>query len=312
MATITQVNHRKDGNFGITRYATELRKRINYDQEIYGTNLPSFVDYFFIIPLKVLFAKKTDTYHISFPQGGLVAPIVRLFGKKVVSTVQDINPIRNNYWHPLVWPNLAIYRFSHKIIFISELVKQDWCKMFGEDDRLCVIPCGIGPEFKPDSKPQKTFTVGYVGNYKKHKNVQVLIEAKKRMINENIRLLLIGKGSIEFTSVEYDILPVPIVSNEHLPSIYNNFDVFVFPSLEEGFGMPILEAMACGLSVIVFKNVHIPEEVTRYCFKVEDEEELIECIRFLKNTRYKESNMCVKYARNFDWNNIAKKTLELF
>ena len=71
-----------------------------------------------------------------------------------------------------------------------------------------------------------------------------------------------GDRAIEFMGFAPD---------DKIVQIYDSFDVFVFPSTYEGFGIPIIEAMSRGLPVIINKEGRIPEEVRKYCFEAKDE-----------------------------------------
>ena len=118
--------------------------------------------------------------------------------------------------------------------------------------------------------PQNTRKLLYVGNLKPHKNLITLLRAVKRLHREDITLLLVGKA---FKSVDLEeeekqlgidgqVIHTGMVDKEELIDLYNLADLFVFPSLYEGFGIPPLEAMACGTPVIAANNSSIPEVVS--------------------------------------------------
>ena len=99
-----------------------------------------------------------------------------------------------------------------------------------------------------------------------------------------------------------------------LVQIYDSFDVFVFPSYYEGFGLPILEAQARDLPVIIYKKAKIPVEVRKYCFEAESQEHMAQIIEDLKENGYNEKLQmkATKYARSFTWEKTAKETLEVY
>jgi len=101
---------------------------------------------------------------------------------------------------------------------------------------------------------------------------------------------------------------------EKIVDIYDSFDAFVFPSLYEGFGLPILEAQARGLPVIIYKYAKIPKEVRRYCFEAESPEHMAQIIEQLKENGYdeKERKKAMEYARSFTWEKTAKMTLKVY
>ena len=117
------------------------------------------------------------------------------------------------------------------------------------------------------SIPRNKKLLLYVGNLKPHKNLSTLLKALKELNRDDVYLLLVGKA---FKSVDLDeqekqmgikdkVIHTGMVSKEELIDFYNLADLFVFPSLYEGFGIPPLEAMACGTPVIAADNSSIPE-----------------------------------------------------
>jgi glycosyltransferase involved in cell wall biosynthesis len=99
--------------------------------------------------------------------------------------------------------------------------------------------------------------------------------------------------------------------------LYNLADIFVFPSLYEGFGLPVLEAMACGTPVITSNCSSLPEVAGDAAILVnpEDEDELAEAImRLITNDSLRESlrKKGLERAKLFTWEDTARKTLKLF
>ena len=99
-----------------------------------------------------------------------------------------------------------------------------------------------------------------------------------------------------------------------LVNIYDSFNVFVFPSLYEGFGLPILEAQSRGLPVIIYKYGKIPKEVRKYCFEAESPEHMAQIIENIKENGYNEKlrKKATEYARSFTWEKCARETLEVY
>lgn len=312
--TRTIICHRLNVNTGGARYSKELMKRVKYDQVIEcKMKLPAFIDYFFVIPLMTLLAKKTDVCHISFNPCGMAAPIAKLKGERVVITVHDINPVLRNMWHPVWILNWFGITFADRIIVDTKIVKRDLIHHFDcKPDKIDVIPLGIGEEFKPMEPEYKSeiFWVGYIGGYKKEKNVQFLIDAFTYLKKyPNIRLML---GGYNGKMLPINVTTRPIVTDEELPQFYNNLDLFVFPSKWEGFGFPILEAQRCGVPVVVLKDApHVPKEVTKWCYKVSSPKKLAKFIRFLDKNRHTEPDEYRKYAEGFTWEECTRKTEEL-
>lgn len=311
--SITLVTHKLDNDTGGARYANELRQRIHYDQIIHIKNKSnSAIDFFITIPLKVLLSEKTDIYHIAFNPCGLAAIPIKLFGKKLIFTIHDINPILENPLHLIRIPNQIAIWLADKIITDAEMVKQDVIKIFKTKKHIDVIPLGISERFRPISQKRETFKVGYIGAFKRHKNVEFLIKGFKGIDG---MLELYGTGDTWLDCMQLcqdkkisNVWFMGRIPEERIVEAYNSFSVFVFPSIYEGFGFPILEAMRCGVPVIVKADSHIPEEVTRYCFKVKTQEELNMVLRRFKDEGYTGSEEAVEYARSFDWKRCAEAT----
>jgi glycosyltransferase involved in cell wall biosynthesis len=114
----------------------------------------------------------------------------------------------------------------------------------------------------------------YAGNIKPHKNLERLVAAfgllKQRSGHEDVKLLIIGdeinrygslRRSVEAAGVRQDVRFFGFVPSKTLSALYRLASVFAFPSLYEGFGLPPLEAMACGTPVVTSRISSLPEVV---------------------------------------------------
>jgi glycosyltransferase involved in cell wall biosynthesis len=130
------------------------------------------------------------------------------------------------------------------------------------ESKLRQVHFGFAPErFAPDptSKTDRTFRVIFVGTLSLQKGVQYLLEAFRLLNLPDAELVLVGgefKDSQSFLP-RYEGLyrRVAFVPHDQLPALYNNSSVFVLPSLQDGFGMVVYEAAACGLPLIISENV---------------------------------------------------------
>ena len=221
---------------------------------------------------------------------------------------------------------LALYslRISDYMIAVSSLVKENAIKWGYDKDRIFVVNDFIGKEFitkeMKEKKARNKFIVGYLGTFRMRKNVSEAIKAFMLLKGDNYSFELWGKKSFEYENVikqaESDnriVFKGPAPS-EKIVEIYDNFDAFVFPSLYEGFGKPILEAQSRGLPVIIFKSAQIPKEVRKYCFEAENHEHMAEIIEQLKVDGYNENKRreATEYARSFTWEKTAKETFEVY
>jgi glycosyltransferase involved in cell wall biosynthesis len=109
----------------------------------------------------------------------------------------------------------------------------------------------------------------FVGNLKPHKNLERLLQAFAKIEQKDeCCLLLVGKAFEKYNvleniekelNIQKQVIHTGKVSNENLVDLYNLADLFIFPSLYEGFGLPILEALACETKVACSNNSSLPE-----------------------------------------------------
>ena len=172
---------------------------------------------------------------------------------------------------------------ARRIIVPSLAAKTDLLrnvKNAGED-RIDVIPWGVGPEFKPLPQAEREKAraalklpdpyVLFVGNLEPKKNIPMLIRgffAAKLHRKLPHKLVIAGQRAWGMDTIERLINELnaqefvfftDYVPQEALPAIYSLADLFVMPSLIEGFGMPVLEAMACGCPVLISTDAALQE-----------------------------------------------------
>ncbi|OGS22756.1 MAG: hypothetical protein A2252_10545 [Elusimicrobia bacterium RIFOXYA2_FULL_39_19] len=163
-------------------------------------------------------------------------------------------------------------RKAYKVITGSEFSKKDLVEYLNiPKDKITVIPLSIDSRYTPASREavnavRKKYSLDKkyllcVGNSSPHKNINLLIEAFKGL-PENIRrdyqLVLAG---IKKSNTDYGpgIITAGFISDSDLPALYSGAELFVFPSLYEGFGLPVLEAMACQCPVLTSSSSSLPE-----------------------------------------------------
>lgn len=220
-------------------------------------------------------------------------PLLPIKAKKRLVTIHDIFhlaffktlSLKQKIYAKLLL-NAAVKRSDH-IITVSEFSKSEIINYLKVNpDKITVIPNGVNHvQFRVmhDLEIRKAVQthyqlpprfILYVGNVKPHKNLLNLVKAfacVKEQLPE-VDLVIVGKkeGFITgdnalFTFLEQDknlaarVTFTGYVASEDLPVLYNLADLFVFPSLYEGFGLPPLEAMACGCPVLVSDRASMPE-----------------------------------------------------
>ncbi len=168
------------------------------------------------------------------------------------------------------------------VITDSEYSKRAIMERIGVPEiKVTAIPVALGREFRPQPLSDTVRRwygitdpyILYVGNFKPHKNLARLIQAYSALpetLRKTYRLVLAGgdrdhrpalERQARSLSVDGQVLFPGLIRDDDLPEIYSGCVLFILPSLEEGFGLPALEAMACGAPVVASNRAAIPEVV---------------------------------------------------
>ena len=178
-------------------------------------------------------------------------------------------------WYQWLVPRLA--RRVRRIITVSEFSKRriiEVCRV--PDEKVEVILSGVGPQFQPQStemlqRARKELKlperyVLCVCSLEPRKNLRRLLEAWNKMPARpgDLHLVLAGAKGNVFHDLEFDAAPANVqlagyVGDDLLPALYAGAEFFAFPSLYEGFGLPVLEAMASGTPVVCSNSTSLPE-----------------------------------------------------
>jgi glycosyltransferase involved in cell wall biosynthesis len=170
-------------------------------------------------------------------------------------------------------------RRARRVITISESGRRDVHRFFQVPlDKIDVVLPGVDPLFRPlpetevaafrrrEHLPQQVIL--HVGTLQPHKNIPMLLEALARLARPEIALILAGgKGwlyqdifnRVAQLGLQKQVRFTGYIADEDLPLWYNSASILAFPSVYEGFGMPVVEAMACGTPVVAAKSSSIPE-----------------------------------------------------
>jgi glycosyltransferase involved in cell wall biosynthesis len=283
---------------------------------------------------------KIDLFHGTMAMLPLAATV------PMVITIYDL--VLEKFPETMYWKNWlslktlmrASARKALKIIAISENTKKDIMDCFGiEDEKIRVIYLGVDRQFSPQPDPNEAGVLskynlpsGYilsVGTLEPRKNILRLINAYKMVASSGEpvpKLVIVGGHGwrnedlgklVRESGLADRVVLVGYVPDEDLPTLYRNATVFVYPSLYEGFGLPPLEAMACGTPVITSNLSSIPEvvgdagividpynttEIARAIASVLNNEELRESLRTSGLVR----------SRLFNWDKTALETLKLY
>jgi glycosyltransferase involved in cell wall biosynthesis len=230
-------------------------------------------------------------------------------------------------------------RAAHKIIAISECTKQDAVRLYGiEETKITVIHGGVDSYFSPAS-PEAAAAVRlrynlperyilYVGTIEPRKNLITLLEAYRALRNREtgVKLVIVGKKGwryenffekLEEIGLEDDVVFPGFVPDQDLPAVYTMADVFAFPSLYEGFGLPVLEAMACGTPVVCSNTSSLPEVAGKAAVLVSPQDvrgwrEALDRILTSDELRADLRQHGLRQAAGFTWESAARKTCDAY
>jgi glycosyltransferase involved in cell wall biosynthesis len=265
--------------------------------------------------------------------------------RPVVSMVYDLTPLKfepyrleSGDFERRLRQTLAR---STYILAISEHTKSDVCQTYSIDpDRVVTVPMAADAMFVPIEDRDKVqgvvsrygLRVGqyilYVGNFGPHKNVDGLIEAYARLKRGPKiphTLVLCGKmhgagyivERIKEHGVEDSVRVLDYIEQYDLPFLYNGAGVFVFVSYYEGFGIPPLEAMACGIPVVVSQTTSLPEVTGDAALLVDPKniDQIARSILTVLDDDALGASMRVaglRQAQKFSWERSARIALDTF
>jgi glycosyltransferase involved in cell wall biosynthesis len=225
---------------------------------------------------------------------------------------------------------------ANRIITISESGRQDVHQFSGVPlSRIDVVYPGVDAMFRPyPAEEVAAFrqAKGYgryllhVGTLQPRKNIPLLLEAFARLNEPELQLVLIGGKGWKYDAIFARIQALGLVDRVHFPGYvpdeelplwYNAAELLVFPSLYEGFGMPVLEAMACGTPVVAANRSSIPEAVgtAGLLFDPENAAELLERLTAVLPDPHLAANMRTQglaHASQFSWERAGRETAAVY
>lgn len=271
-------------------------------------------------------------------------PLLRFAWKSVV-TFHDLlfllfpkkHNVLKRFFYGRMLPIAA--KKAERIIAVSSATKKDIAKLLNiPSEKIEVINLGIDSSYHPIEKKElqdfrrKEEIFGsfilYVGTLKKRKNVLNIIKAYKKIKEKKIKekLVIVGNKSGEYQNIyktvknlglKKDVFFTGYVDEKLLPFYYNSASLFIYPSLYEGFGLPVLEAMASGTPVITSNVSSLPEVAGDAALLVNphDVEEMAEMMQKVLNNEELQEKMRekgLKRAKLFSWERCARETLNLY
>lgn len=232
------------------------------------------------------------------------------------------------------------YRRADMIIAISEHTKRDIMALLKiPESKIRVIHSAASKDFRPIrskailAKVQKKYLTGknyllHVGTLEPRKNLPFLVRAYALAVREGIdaKLVITGKKGwyyeglfrlVDELHLNDKVIFTGYVAEHDLPALYSGARTFVFPSIYEGFGLPPLEAMACGTPVISSNTSSLPEVIDKAGILLPPKDERLwakNIFKVLKDSRLGKtlSEMGLRQARKFSWEETARKTIEVY
>ena len=265
------------------------------------------------------------------------------------NTIVTLHDIGFKYFPELYTPLERYYhdfcmrysvKHSTKIIAISQATKSDLIKTYhAQEDKIVVIYHGFDREKyhvlkREEKKSEEIEALGdyifFIGRLEAKKNVCNLIKAYKifrEKDDTNYKLVLAGRPGYKYEEIEEEINKVPseirqdiielgYVGDEKAGELMRNASIFFFPSYFEGFGMPLVEAMACGVPVVASNTTSIPEILDGSGLISDPDNPKIFADNLYKLFQKKELRedfikKGLRRSQQFSWEKCAKQTLDV-
>jgi glycosyltransferase involved in cell wall biosynthesis len=273
-------------------------------------------------------------------------PIFRPHRTKTVAVIHDLafhefkEQFRYKDWLLLHTFSAQVANEADAIIAVSEATKQDIEKYYGRTHSVHVVHHGIDHgRFKVFSEEEKNAGLKklqekypeikkpyilFVGQIQPRKNIVRLVEAFEALHKKGSVLQLVIAGGHGWNNAEIykriaesperkNIILPGAVPDELLPTIYANAEVFVLPSLQEGFGIPLIEAAACGTPIVTSDRSSMKEIAEDFGVLIdpEDSHSLTNGIHEAFNKREKYSKKSINMAKKYSWDVTAQQTLRI-
>ncbi len=284
---------------------------------------------------------KLDVLHCT----SYICPVFKTSARYVV-TVHDTIAIDHPEWCKT--SNAVYYglfmkpglRRASRVISVSRSTAEDLKRNFRlPDSKVGTVYPGIDGIFRPERNPERESEVRgryglperyvlYVGNIEPKKNIGMLLRVQEQLRDRGLghRLVFAGRrswrckgqlGEISRQTAGGDVVSVGYVARGDLPSVYRMADVFIFPSLYEGFGFPPLEAMACGTPVVASQRGALEETLGGAALAVEPENvsqiaDAVVSVITDAGVRERHVGLGLKQSALFNWERSAGDTLAVY
>ncbi len=263
-------------------------------------------------------------------------PYVVSFHDMTLSLVPQYHTLKKRLLTSSLIPLVA--RSARRILAPSESTRRDVVRLLGVDPgRVCVIPYAAAPGFRPDPGRLQHLADAYgirppyllyVGTLEPRKNLVRVLRAFARVVPSlrDHRLVVAGDRGWKYSAVLEEaarpdlarriVLP-GYVAEEDLPALYTHAVAFVYPSLYEGFGLPVVEAMACGAPVLTSRTSSLGEvaEGAAWLVDPENEDALAEGLHALATDEGLRRDLRARglaRAAEFSWERTGRETAAVY
>lgn len=348
IALVNSIKPQPGSGDGMTEYTYQLYRHLSKKNKIVAIaplkrsrrNDMSGLIYTFSLfkgEIAKLAKKDFDIIHITNQEMGFAARLLKKAGSKarIVTTIHDLmrmdpgfnkGPLQHAYNAVVASSIKDAITYSDYLIFSSSSVERRALKRFRISKEWRVIMLGPKDHFRelliPKKKAKVQFNVGYVGAISHRKNIGFILKtAAELKANSGYHFTIYGSGpDLKRLTRQKEKDGLDNVSfmgyakEDELIKIYDSFDLFYYPAREEGSSLPILDAQARGLPVLIYKMSKLDPEVTKYCFTAADEKDAVRVLARLKNKGYpqKAKMKATQYARSFSWDALTRQTQDAY
>lgn len=259
-------DHRWCAPHGIGRFATEVRRRLSGFSDLPISGSPTWPLDPVRLACRLRRARGFFSPGFNVPLNPNYPVVVTIHDLIHIHYAKERSALKSAYYRLIQRP---IVRRSPIILTVSEFSRQEIMRWYGvPEGRVVCVGNGVSKKFHEhgDSYPADHPFFLYVGNAKPHKNLKTLLAAMASVVGEHdVRLTLVTDPNAELrkqilaAGLERRVTFATGLDDEQLASLYRAAIALVLPSHYEGFGLPLVEAMACGCPVIGSNCTSIPE-----------------------------------------------------
>lgn len=283
--------------------------------------------------------KKIDIFHFTNPLN-----FVNVRCKKIV-TIHDLSVLHNGQWAKKISLDFFenniknVLNKADKILTDAEFTKKDIIDKFNiAEEKIRPVYLGASNNFYSEIDKdyiKKKFNLEnyilYVGELQPRKNISGILEAYKKIDNklrQKYKLVLAGKARdgnfaskindfIKELNLDSFVKQIDSLTEDDLVKLYSNAEFLLYPSFFEGFGLPVLESMSCGVPVIASNTSSLPEVVGQAGILVNPEDinqikSAMEKLLLDKGLYQKLKKECLIQASKFNWRKTARQTLAVY